>query len=492
MSLTRRISLTVVVAVLSIGPAMTMAAEGSFKVTTGERQLFLDDFGIETIRGLDRRMHQPLKMGAVIRPDKFVGEEAVQVRGVPLWDPQEKIFKLWLSGTSNPARTSPDGLHWSIAPGPGPGSSLVVYDPNDSDPARRYKAVHTNSGFLVSPDGQQWTRLEAPPVPSMDESNFSYNPKEGLFIHTVKRGGPHGRSVGLATSRDFENWTDYGDDVYGVVFHADDLDQHLGKLRIKARFADPTLHHPCYDIPSTYNVDVYNMSVFRYESLYIGLPQMYYQTGKVPGSWPGFDKLPIPDEYMVHYRRDGDWSGFHDVQLTCSRDLRNWKRLADREPFMTASPKGAGAWDEASEGSPSFPLVRGDELWLYSTVARYYGVVLLEHGRNKPNTAINLATLRRDGFMSLDAGEQEGTIQTKPFELTGSKLLVNVDALKGELRVEVLNDAGQIVAQSELLTGDLLREPVKWTDGNIADLKGRTASLRFTLRNGQFYSYWLE
>ena len=29
-------------------------------------------------------------------------------------------------------------------------------------------------------------------------------------------------------------------------------------------------------------------------------------------------------------------------------------------------------------------------------------------------------------------------------------------------------------------------------EGGIATLKGRTASLRFTLRNGQFYSYWLE
>ena len=492
MSLTRRISLTVVVAVLSIGPAVTMAAEGSFKVTTGERQLFLDDFGIETIRGLDRRMHQPLKMGAVIRPDKFVGEEAVQVRGVPLWDPQEKIFKLWLSGTSNPFRTSPDGLHWSIAPGPGPGPTLVVYDPNDSDPARRYKAVHTNSGFLVSPDGQQWTRLDVSPVQSFDESNFSYNPKEGLFIHTVKRGGPHGRSVGLATSRDFENWTDYGDDVYGVVFHADDLDQHLGELRIEARFADPTQHHPCYDIPSTYNVDVYNMSVFRYESLYIGLPQMYYRTGKVDGSWPGFDKLPISDKMMVNYRRDGDWAGFHEVQLTCSRDLKDWKRLANREPFMPTSPLGAGAWDEASVVPPSYPILRGEELWFYNTVGRYYGVVLLEHGRNKPNTAIALSTLRRDGFMSLDAGDTEGTLLTDPFKLPDGKLFVNVDALNGELRVEVLDGEGKVVAQSKPLRGDLLREPVKWSEGDIADFKDQTASLRFTLRNGQFYSYWLE
>ena len=29
-------------------------------------------------------------------------------------------------------------------------------------------------------------------------------------------------------------------------------------------------------------------------------------------------------------------------------------------------------------------------------------------------------------------------------------------------------------------------------EGDIAQLKGQTVSLRFTLRNAQFYSYWLE
>ena len=81
---------------------------------------------------------------------------------------------------------------------------------------------------------------------------------------------------------------------------------------------------------------------------------------------------------------------------------------------------------------------------------------------------------------------------TEPFKLPGTKLLGNVDAPKGELRGELLNGDGNVVAKSKPLTGDVLREPVTWAEGNIADLKGRTASLRFTLRNGQFYSYWLE
>ena len=49
-----------------------------------------------------------------------------------------------------------------------------------------------------------------------------------------------------------------------------------------------------------------------------------------------------------------------------------------------------------------------------------------------------------------------------------------------------------VVARSKPLTGDRLREPVKWAEGDIVKFKGHIASLRFTLRNGQFYSYWLE
>ena len=76
--------------------------------------------------------------------------------------------------------------------------------------------------------------------------------------------------------------------------------------------------------------------------------------------------------------------------------------------------------------------------------------------------------------------------------MSGDQLLVNVNALKGELRVEMLDGVGQVVAQSKPLTGDLPREPVKWAKGNIAELKGQIVSLRFILRNGQFYSYWLQ
>ena len=218
---------------------------------------------------------------------------------------------------------------------------------------------------------------------------------------------------------------------------------------------------------------------------------MYSSARRVPGSWPGFNDLPITPHMLKLYRRDGDWAGFHDVQLACSRDLKRWKRLGNRKPFIGSSRLGSGAYDMANIKPPAWPIVRGDELWLYYTGGKYYGVAL-DRPWHRLAGAVCLAVLRRDGFISLDAAETEGTIQTEPFKLPGSKLFVNVDAPKGDLRVEVLNGEGAVVAQSEPLSGDLLREQVKWAEGNITDLKGQIASLRFTLRNGQFYSYWLE
>jgi hypothetical protein len=83
-------------------------------------------------------------------------------------------------------------------------------------------------------------------------------------------------------------------------------------------------------------------------------------------------------------------------------------------------------------------------------------------------------------------------MSTTCIQLSVSSLLVNVDAPTGELRVEVLDETGNVVAQSETLSGDLLRHRVKWAEGNIAGMKAQNVSLRFTLRNAQFYSYWLE
>ena len=492
-------------------------AAAAFEVAPGERQLFCDDYDIAEINNLTRTMHPAAKKGAVIRPNWHLGATSVQVRTAPVWDPDRKVYKFWDCAATPPdlyaagkACTgyyeSTDGLHWSRPPlgqvqydrwpennyislrkGNRPlRVDYIVYDPTDPDPSRRYKSALPPVGFAVSPDGKRWKMLTGiRSVPSGDEANFSLDEKAHLFLLTVKRGGPHGRAVHLETSKDFETWTNHG-----LMFHADKLDQELGRKHIKQRFADPTLKQPEYNVPAGYGVDVYNMGVFRYEGLYVGTPAMFHKTGRVSKDWLGFDEMQLSAEVMKTVRKHGDYTGFHHVQLACSRDLRTWRRLGDRQPFIDASRLGAGAYDLQGMIGPSNAVVRGDELWFYYTSTRNYAFISL--GTAWEGCAISLAVLRRDGFISLDADEKEGTILTEPFKSAGDRLFVNVDALKGKLLVDVLGEDGNVLATSAPMKGDLARAEVKWQKGNIADLKSKAVSLRFTLCNASLYSYWLQ
>jgi hypothetical protein len=187
----------------------------------------------------------------------------------------------------------------------------------------------------------------------------------------------------------------------------------------------------------------------------------------------------------------------------CSRDLKNWQRLGDRQTFIGPSRLDSGAYDLTQIICPSEPVVRNDELWFYYTGLKYRGGWKYvgtfpdgEHirlpGFDRDGGAVCLAVLRRDGFISLDAGENEGTLLTETLTIPAAKLFVNVDTLEGELRVELLDQDGKPLATSDALKSDLPRGEVQWKEGNLADHKGKAARLKFTLHNASLYSYWFE
>ena len=456
-----------------------MTGQGTFTVALGERQLFLDDGGIARMAQMTQTMHRPDKKGAVIRPPRdgtLCG--SVQTRSAPVWDAREEVFKFWLHG-EHPYWESVDGLHWGrpyagqeerrrcqVETDSGPhGITLVVGDPTDSE--RPFKAALPNVGFAASPDASQWEMLDVPRISTSDEQNFSFDQRGYRFILTFKRRGPYGRSVWLSTSADFDNWSDPE-----LIFHADDADQLLGREHIRARFADATLEPRYADEPTAYNVDVYNMGTFRYEGLYIGTPAMFHSVA--------------PSE-------DGrNTVGFHLLQLVCSRDLKHWQRLGGRQPFIGPSPTGSGAYDLTQIIGPSAPIVRGDELWFYYTGLKYRDVFPPQVREDPDASAICLAVLRRDGFVSLDAGEEEGVLVTEPFQLAGERLCANVDAPQGELRVEVVDGSGEVLAASEALSGDFVRAELDWQGSSWGSLQGRMAALRFRVRRARFYAYWME
>ena len=474
--------------------AATAAAQDTVPVSIGERQLFLDDHGISKIDGLQRTLHQPEKRGAVIKPNQ-PWETTLQTRCAPVWDEQAKRYKLWLI-TSTPApgvagttyAESVDGVNWTkpilrqwkyqdslennfVAVEPDsawPANAMenVVYDPDDADPQRRFKGFLGAFGRqpIVSPDGIHWNKLDVPVLPSSDESNLSYDRQSRSFIATLKTSGPFGRSHGIWTSKDFQTWTNTG-----VLIHADEEDQRLAKANILKRLADDQFQQPRYNDPADYNADIYNIGVFRYEGLYVAMPAVYHATGKIP---------------------IGNTDGFHLVQLRSSRNLQTWQHVGDRQTFIGPSPVKGGAFDLTQLLPPSAPIVRDDELWFYYTGIKYRAEPAQPESGGIG--AICLAVLRRDGFVSLDAGDEPGTLLTKPFVLAGTTLHVNVDARAGELGVTVLGEDGQAVAVAEPVTGNQLHTALRWKSGNLNSVKGKSVSLQLSLRKAQLYSFWSE
>jgi len=488
-----------------------MPSSQHFEIPIGQHQLFLDDHGIARIENLHRTMHVPEKQGAVIQPEGL-WEKTIQTRSVPSWDEQRQVFKLWLIPGMKPSEPgeefhgrayaeSKDGIHWTKPVlrlreyggskennllGPAAPENALC-DPDDPDIDRRFKGfMGDNRELIVSPDGIQWTKLDVPSIPSSDESNLSYDRLTRTFIGTFKVCGESGRSHTIRTSKDFGTWVDTG-----FTFSADELDQRLGRENIERCYSDPKRCHPVFNIPDDYNVDVYNLAVFRYENYYIGMPSMFHRTANVSRDWPGFDEMNLPDEIMKNVRLYGDWTGFHHVQLMCSRDLVNWTRLGERKPFIDLSPdESVTTYDTQVIMPPSDVIINGDELRLYYTGIRSYAYVT---SFNQDATgAVCLATLRRDGFISLDVKDQPGMLHSKPFVMPGTKLYVNLNSPGGSLEIRVQDTAGNILAVSKTLGGDLIAEEVCWKQGDIANLVGKTIMLQFILTSGSFYSYWID
>jgi len=469
----------------------------------GERQLFLDDFLLGDVNALTRVTHSPRKYegNPVVRADLPTDGVAIQLRDAPVWDEREQVWKLWYmrfgddgngAGGSGYAR-SKDGLVWEkpmlglvesrgnrqnnlilVQGEPAAFTQHVILDP-EAPPERRYKGLIGPRGRqpIVSADGFTFTRLPVPAIPSQDESHLNWDPVTRQYLLTVKHAGPFGRSVYLALSPDFERWT-----KPELIYHADSQDQVLGAAYLSEVQSNPRLWRPTINQPDEYNVEIYNMAVFRYEGLYIGLPNYFESSGRIP-----------PPR--------GNQDGINSPKLACSRDLRSWTRIGDRAHFIPISEQGPGVLDTGQIMASSHPIRRGDELWFY-----YSGIDV----RHRPNMArvideyrgaIYLAKLRVDGFVSLRAAEKPGYVDTRPVLVEGRRLFVNATA-KGALRVEVTRPDGRAVlpgwsaGQCVPVTGDHRRAEVVWPDRDLAELKGQRVRLRFHLQDADLYSFWLE
>lgn len=445
------------------------------------RQLFVDDFLIEDTT-LTRTHHSAKYHPAcpVMKPDKpwerdGMKDKPKKATAIPFgdgvwYDPADKIFKMWYMG-SNLKRicyaTSKDGIHWTkpeldIVPGTNilldqeRDSGAVWIDLNEKDASRRYKMFTTiprpeGDGFkpaiYYSADGLHWGKPLIVGGGIGDRTTIAYNPFRDRWVYSIRSLiEPWGRS---------RRYCECTDLVEGL--------KNIGRdavLWATADRLDPSNPHPGVKEPGP---QLYNLDVIPYESLQVGLFSI----------WQGksAEQAEKRNEVLVGYTRDG----FH------------WYRPY-RKPFAGVNETD-GAWNWANvQSCATGCLVMGDQLYFYVS----------GRAQDGDPASTGLAILRRDGFVSMDAGDTAGTLTTRPLTFKGRHLFVNADADGGELRAEILDADGKALptfAASDFtpVTTDRTLQPVKWkTSSDLTPLAGKTVRIRFHLTRGRLYSFWIS
>jgi len=418
------------------------------------RQLFVDEFLIES---------------TTLRQDAHLADEYPAnplVRGMPgsvWWDPSYKAFRLWHSGYGDHHKLSTDGVHFAQAPqgiqkpaandkgGPSLGPPWLNLDAKD--PSKRFVSIfpicfrpagRCQYWVRFCPDGLSWSDAIETDSDCGDASKFFYNPFRDVWVFTSRHGWGKPRARRYWEVRDLEKGPYKEAGKKGIAMPmwvgADSLDPPRQDCQI-----------PC---------QLYNADAVAYESLIVG--SFVIWRGDPPGR-----------------------SKFKDVCIGFSRDGWHWSR-PDRRPHAPISEQ-VGTWNYVNVDSVTGVAyaVMGDRLFFYVS-----GRGMLPH--------LAMYTLRRDGWISMDAGPEGGELITRPVKFGGKHFFVNLDAAEGELRVEALDEKGAPLppftkANCRPVNVNKTLQAVTW-DGaeDLAALSGRPVRFRFSLKNGKLYSFWVS
>jgi hypothetical protein len=453
------------------------------------RQLFVDDFLIADTN-LTRTFHRAEYHPAspVLHPEQpweLADDHAERTNTPPnpaamvysdgvFFDPADRTFKMWYMAGYLGATClalSDDGITWSkpaldahgtnIVSRANRDSSTVWLDQFETDPRKRFKMSNFYNNALVlsvSPDGVHWTET-AQSGPTFDRSTFFYNPFRKVWSFSLRDnlyGGPiSGRYRRYWETPRFEEVAGWGGRPPVAWMRADSRDVP------RAGVADAC--------------ELYNLDCVAYESVMLGL-------------------------FTIWRGEPTDREKFNDVCLGFSRDGFHWHR-PDRRSFLPISDV-AGSWNYANvQSAGGGCVVVGDQLYFY-----------MSGRQGRPGTglpgvcATGLATLRRDGFASMDwlpndrrairrAGDT-GQLTTRPVRFSGKHLWVNAE-INGELRAEVLDRDGRVIPPfarercTPVIRGGT-RVAVQWPDASLDAVAGAEVRLRFTLTDGRLYSFWVS
>ena len=444
-------------------------------------QLFVDDYLVDEKIQVKRSYH-PLQKdprNPILASEGSWKEERTIPYGTVLPGADGKGYRMWYDvwdgDCHNFYATSSDGISWtkpSLGLVEHEGSKdnnlifrrtrldhmpQVIHTPWDQDPQRRYKLInfdfgrsppdHAVTGYwgAFSPDGIHWKDTTRNPVlPDLgDVGHFLWDPHTERYIGYPKvfsavRGFVR-RSVAVTFATDFEHWT-----PAELVLVPDEWDD---------RWVTEYKQH----------TDFYGLTVFPYESQYLGFLWIFRIT-------------------------NGESDGPIFCELVSSRDGINWARSeGDRVPILSLGE--AGSWDDGMIQTLNYPLLEHD------TIKVFYGGFDQTHGFRRGAAAVGLATLRKDGFVSLEAGSVTGTVTTKPLRNLEGELRLNANARGGEVRVELLDEEGVALSgfggdDCQPLERDGVSQRIIWgPERDLIPASEKPRRLRFLMKNASLYSF---
>ncbi len=443
-------------------------------------QLFIDDYWIADSANVTMTLHQPEKHpdNPLIRGD-VPWEQAPYCFGTVIYDHEESIFKIWYQSyyygqplaerTPILYATSTNGIQWTrpnlgIIESQGSTENNIIlqnygyhdlYSPSvikdlaDPDSNRRYKMIwwdfplgegeYQDDGMCVafSADGIHWIKHPGNPV-----------------LHAKKSEQSISDVMSVMYDQNTKKFVAY------TKGWADPWPSHRQIVRTES---SDFIHWSEPEVVITHKHDIqdpqsYGMSVSQVGNQYFGLISIY----KKPG-----------DETI-------------DIQLTVSHDNSRWTRVADQKTFI---PLGiADSWDDGMLFAvPMFN--HGDKTLIY------YGAWDGPHNTKTRRSGIGLAILRKNGFVSLDAGPELGMVTTHAMHKMQGSLLVNADASSGSLVAELLDVDGNPIpgyTANDCLPvqSDGFEELVQWREHSDLPESQEMLRIRFLLKKASLFGFY--
>lgn len=432
--------------------------------------LLIDDYLIAASENVERVVVQPQRETSIPNPIVNAADDhTFQPYLTVLRDPETEKFRIWYGAFRDDKSTgrsrlctmeSDDGIHFERphtvcdTPEIQFGSEVIDRGPDHPDPATRYAySYYFGDGLriLASPDGIVWRPLVAGTVlaHNHDIDGIDWDPLRKRYMGTISTyitgtaWSGQRRTTMMSVSQDLIHW----EEPWYIITASDTLDE--GETQF-------------------YAMDGY----LTRGPLRIGMVKI------------------LRDDLRATETAEGSFGRAH-TSLAWSRDGRTWVR--DREKFFEPDDD-PNAWDHAHAWIDE-QVVVGDQVYLY------YGGYKQGHKMNRfEERQIGLVRMPLDRYAARRAsGVNPGTLRTVPFRLdVGSDTLTLNGAVKGRVRVQLCDAAsgeaipGFAFADCEPVTGDGLRQAVRWGAETLPRERVESVTLEFEMVDADLYAFNFE